>query len=255
MLKKLLRDYRQLLEPISNPDDFLDTYEEFIKNLALFENHALETVGEKSFAHYSLFFTNCQRRYLMLKEQKASRTLIKQNKENTLIQRRWNSEFENNSYNRVKDLSRMVDFSSCKKIVMVGCGAFPATLFWIYDHYPGMKYIGIDLDSDCIALSSSVSKELNLEKIVFEAKDGREYNYRDVDFVYIANQVTPKKDVLSRILETSSKKIQIVVRNPTPLGRLLAECVLKSSPSNFSFVQAGHPSKSFLSQDLLAKIN
>jgi hypothetical protein len=252
MLEKILNDYHKLLEHISDQEDFLKTYETFIQELAIIENHAFEPVNEIIISRYSSFFTSCQRRYLMIKEQNAARSFINSTDiKNGLIKESFNSEFEISSYSRVEDLAQMVDFSSCKKIVMVGCGAFPATLFWIYDHYPGMEYIGIDIDSTSIALASSVSKILNLKKFILKLINGSEYNYSNVDFVYIANQVTPKNEVLRRVMETSNGKIPIVVRNPTPLGKLLAECVLKSSPSNVSFIQAGQASKSFLSQDLL----
>ena len=127
---------------------------------------------------------------------------------------------------------------------MVGCGALPSTLFWLYDHYPSMEYIGIDIESDYIDLASDVVKGLRLKGILLKKADGRELDYSSVDFIYVANQVTPKKDVLEHIANTVAKNTQIIVRNPTRLGKLFAECIRNTLPRKFSIAHSGSDTNS-----------
>jgi hypothetical protein len=38
----------------------------------------------------------------------------------------------------------LLDFRDCKNVVMVmGCGAFPATLLWLSDNFPTLHYVGL----------------------------------------------------------------------------------------------------------------
>jgi hypothetical protein len=139
---------------------------------------------------------------------------------------------------------------------MVGCGALPMTLFWLYDHYPSMDYVGLDIDAGCVELASQVMNNLNVKGIRILNQDGRDFDFSGVDFIFIANQVTPKKAILEQIAGTSDIDAQVIVRNPTRLGKLLAECIRNNIPPGFYIQHEGEESQAFLSLNLfLNRIN
>jgi hypothetical protein len=254
-IERLLVKYQQKLDKV-NSVDFLLMYEEFIRQLSLINEDVFELFFETDYTYYKSTFTNYQQRYLSIKELETSESILKIiNSKCCSIRDLLEFEFGKNSYDRVCDLSAMVDFSCCNQIVMVGCGGFPATLLWLYDHYPEKDYIGIDINKTCTELASQIIDVFGIKGIQIEQENGGEYDYSGVDFVYVANQVMPKVNTLNRVLNTSDKNIQIVVRNPTFRGKLLAECVKGILPDEFSIIQEGVESQSFLSMDLSVRLN
>ena len=138
---------------------------------------------------------------------------------------------------------------------MIGCGALPATLFWVRDHYSSVHCVGLDVDSRCVRLAADIVEHLGLTRLSISDGDGRDLDYGDADFIYVANQVTPKRQVLERIAKTATRMTQVVVRNPMARGVLLAECVRDDLPEGFSAVGAGRESSVFLSEDLLLRLD
>ena len=161
--------------------------------------------------------------------------------------------FGRNAYERVRDLKDMVDFRACHSVVMVGSGAFPATLFWLHDHFPHMQYVGLDIDTRCVAMATLLTKATGMNNIHFEVVNGSYYNFRGADFVYIANQVIPKRAVLEQISRRAGP-LQVVVREPTRKGELLAEAIRHDLPSEFAIETAGTGSQDFLSYDLSLRL-
>jgi hypothetical protein len=152
-------------------------------------------------------------------------------------------------------MSEKIDFTRCRRAVMVGCGALPSTLFWLYDHYSTINYVGLDIDAECVALASKATNALKIKGIQILNRDGREFDFSGVDFIFIANQISPKKAVLERIADTSDRDVQLVVRNPTRLGRLFAECIRDNLPLGFSIQHDGKESRAFLSANLFLNCN
>jgi trans-aconitate methyltransferase len=159
--------------------------------------------------------------------------------------------FARASYQRVKELLVLTDLSACRRLVMVGCGAFPATLLWFSDQLPAIDYIGLDIDPDCVALANRLAQALGRRNLRFETINGSDFDYSGADFVYVANQVTPKRAVLERLLQSATPQLQVVVREPTDLGQLLATAVRSDLPARFVVRASGPVSQAFLSYDLL----
>ncbi len=253
--KTILGDYRIGLATAKD-DEFLALHEEFIRWLANLEESAIKELEQQDYlAQHQEFFTACQRRYLAAKERQEVNSLLEKNKTvNRSIGDRLMSGFGINTYERVQDLCQMVDFSHCQRCVMVGCGALPATLFYLYDRYPKLEYIGIDIDSVAIAKAKETISWLGIEKICLVEADGSKFDYVEAGFVYIANQVSPKDLVLERIAATADPTVQVVMRDPTRRGKLLADCGKNFLPRQFSLVQKGKESQHFLSLDLFLRL-
>jgi trans-aconitate methyltransferase len=136
-------------------------------------------------------------------------------------------------------------------VVMVGCGAFPATLLWLRDHFPSVRYTGLDTNARCVATATKLTEAMGLE-MDFRVIDGSDYNFAGADFVYVANHVTPKKAVLEQVAR-SGNVMRVVVREPTRKGELLAEAVRFDLPEHFVVEREGVESPIFLSYDLLLR--
>jgi len=192
--KTILADYRMRLTT-TKEDEFLALHEEFIRWLANLEESSVEELEQQDYlAKHQEFFTACQRRYLAVKERQEVNSLPGKSKTvNRSVGDRLMSGFGRNTYERVQDLCQMVDFSDCQRCVMVGCGALPATLFYLYDRYPKLEYIGIDIDSVAISTAKETLCLLGIEKICLVEADGSEFDYVEAGLVYIANQVSLKK--------------------------------------------------------------
>ncbi len=253
--KTILGDYRMGLATTKD-DEFLAVHEEFVRWLANLEESSVEELEQQDYlAHHQEFFTGCQRRYLAVKERQEVNSLLEKSKTvNRSVGDRLMSAFGINTYERVEDLCQMVDFSDCQRCVMVGCGALPATLFYLYDRYPKLEYIGIDIDSVALTTAKEAMYLLGMEKICLVEADGSQFDYVDAGFVYIANQVSPKSLVLERIAATADETVQVVMRDPTRRGKLLADCGKDFLPRQFSLVRKGKESQHFLSLDLLLRL-
>jgi hypothetical protein len=253
MNTSVLLDYHQRLSSIdiNNDRNFISIYEEFLRDFSKFNVNAFDRIEESDFLYYAEFFTNCQKRYLSIHERESVKFLLETGKKGICSLRDLLVfPFVKNSYDRVRDLSMKIDFTRCHRAVMVGCGALPTTLFWLHDHYPAIDYIGLDVDAECVALASQAVSALNATGIQILNQDGAEYDFSGVDFIFVANQVTPKKAVLERIAVTSDIDAQVVVRNPINLGNLLAECIQNNLPPRFSVQHQGNVSQAFLSMNL-----
>jgi SAM-dependent methyltransferase len=246
---EFLEHHRTRLSTVSS-ERFATAHESFVQELAGRDSDPTEALDKGQRAAYFAFFSQCQQRYLALKENEANKE-IATNATRCGVDGMSNC-FAREAYNRVGDLEQLVQIRDCQTIVMVGCGAFPATLLWLRDHFPGARFTGIDLDLNCVERAAQLTKAMGIETMEFKVMDGRHYDFEGVDFVYVANQVVPKKAVLQRI-GRSRCVLHVVVREPTRKGELLAEAVRYDLPSDFAIQGQGGGSAAFLSYDLILR--
>jgi hypothetical protein len=248
----LLRAHRDTLASVAD-HDFVSAHDAFLKDLASLDDAALDGLDAEEEARQRTFFSRSQRRYLAILEREANARMRA-----SLGERRGADpaglmdDFGRTSYERVRDLVRLVDLNLCGKIVMVGCGAFPATLFWLRRHYPDADYLGLDVDTDCVDAAEALVRELGLGKVRFRLGDGSRHDFSGADFVYVANHVTPKKAVVAQIVRSNSI-CQIVVREPTRRGALLSETVRWALPPNCIAAGSGGASSRFFSYDMVVE--
>lgn len=244
--------HRNRLSIVSD-ETFVATYESFLHELAAGEG-LLAGLRPDELYTYATFFSQCQRRYLALKEKETYEQMmaVMVNGGVAPAIEKICKGFGRDAYQRVSDLIDLIDPATCNNVVMVGSGAFPATLFWLHDHFPGARYTGLDIDARCIDMANDLKKAMNIKDMEFKVVDGRDYDYDAVDFVYLANQVVPKKAVLEQVSRSVSVA-QVVVREPTRRGALLAEAVRHDLPPEFLVRSQGTDSSVFLSFDLSLK--
>ena len=231
-----LRQYHQE-SPLDLDDDrFVRLHEWLLRELSAIDTIAKLTPGER--AIYRDLCSRCQKRYLVIKEAPAYKSLLAVGRNAGPSIGENLGGFGRTVYDRVRDLKKLVDFSNCKNVVMVGSGAFPATLLWLHDNFPTLHYVGLDIDPGCVKMATELMTALGIDNIHFELVDGRQYDFDGTDFVYVANHVVPKRSVLDQIARSTSVR-QVVVREPTPQGELLSEAVKLDLPSAFIPEAAG----------------
>ena len=231
-----LREYYEQRPLDLNDEKFAEVHEQFLRALP---SITLADYNEIQHTTYRELCFRCHKRYVAIKEAQARENLlaIARNAETPTGEKL--SGFGRMAYDRVRDLRTMVDFRNCKKVAMVGSGAFPSTLLWLRDHFPIIHYIGLDIDPTCVKMATELVEALGFDNVHFKAIDGREYDFGDIDFVYVGNYVVPKRAVLEQIARSPSVR-QVVVREPTPVGgELLAEAVRPDLPPVFVADSAG----------------
>jgi hypothetical protein len=131
--------------------------------------------------------------------------------------------FGRHNYNRVRDMFDVVDFSSRRRFVMVGCGPLPMTLYHVHDRTAVTELIAIDVDLHAVETVNATARNFGLNRVAAHALSGEEFDFAGADVVYVANLVRPKRQVLARIADTAPETAAIVLRDPYSLGRLLTE--------------------------------
>jgi len=244
-----LRQYHRELPLDLDDDSFVRLHEWFLGQLSTIGSLHLD-VAER--ASYGEFCSRCHKRYLTIKEAEANKNLLAV-ASNARAPIGGNlSGRDRNAYDRVRDLRKLVDFRHCENVVMVGSGAFPSALLWLRDNFPKLRYVGLDIDPRCVRMATELFAALGIENVHFDLIDGRQYDFCGIDFVYVANTVVPKRAVLEQIARSTSV-CQVVVREPTPTGELLAEAVRPNLPSLFVADAAGGPGGFSMSYDLLLR--
>jgi hypothetical protein len=140
-----------------------------------------------------------------------------------------NSEYLNNtSDTAAKEISYFVK-KHISKIVMVGCGPTPTSIF-TYAKAIGsddLRIIGIDYSFFSINCAKELLALLGTKyskMIDFVNVDGDQYDsYNDVDLIIVANSVRRKYDVINRIASDCKAGAYIAVRNPINLTKIVFE--------------------------------
>jgi hypothetical protein len=121
------------------------------------------------------------------------------------------------------DLFQAVDFANCKRMVMVGCGASPSTVFQICDKTDVPEIVALDVLPDAIRMVRALSSQLGISRVRAEVGSGQDFDFAGADVIIVANLVSPKAAVLSRIADTAPAAVQIVSRDPYSLATLWTE--------------------------------
>ncbi|RRI03050.1 hypothetical protein EH240_10760 [Mesorhizobium tamadayense] len=127
------------------------------------------------------------------------------------------------AYKRLDEVFEHADFGRCRRAVMVGCGGRPFTMFRIHDQTNVTEIIGLDVVPDAVKTANTLAAKLGYSRMHAELCNGRDYDYRDAQVVYVASMVSPKAAVVSRIADTAPRDVQVVLWEPYSLGRLWAE--------------------------------
>ena len=161
--------------------------------------------------------------------------------------------FGKRTYDRVRDMFDHVDFSACRRFVLVGCGALPATMFHVHDMTDVPEILGLDTRAQAIEALKRITRKFGLTRIRPVLGSGEEFDFQGSGVVYVANMVSPKKRVLERIVATAPENVQIVLRDPYSLGRLLTERGTERLDPRLEVVCEGKPEPAYLSRNVFLR--
>ena len=226
-----LRQYRDERPTELDDDRFVTLHAWFLRQLSTIDTLA-DCLNPSEHTSYRGLCSRCHKRYLAIVEREANKKLLAIGRKGARSTGENLTGRDRRAYDRVRDLKTLVDFRNCKDVAMVGSGAFPSALLWLRDNFPLLRYVGLDIDPDCVKMATELVSALGIDNIRFEPIDGREYDFGGFDFAYVANHVVPKRAVLAQIARSTSVR-QVVVREPTPVGALLAETVRDDLPTVF----------------------
>jgi hypothetical protein len=156
------------------------------------------------------------------------------------------------AYDRVNDMFQNIDFNNCSRLVMVGCGPSPVSIFQIYDRTEIPDIIALDVVPDAIERVRSLIEHFGLSRMRAEVCDGTDFDYGSAGIVVVANMVSPKAGVVSRIADTAPRAVQIAVRDPYGLGLLWADSAERALDPRLEVIGRGHPGLP-LSRDVYIK--
>jgi len=244
-----LQQHRERLSTVSGAQ-FLSNHENFVRELALRQDDPTDGLDSVERDRFATFFSQCQRRYLAIMEKQASKDAIAVAMGPAVSAGQNLDGFGREAYERVSGLIGMLPAYS--RMVMVGCGAFPATLLWLRDQFSKSFHLGLDLDAQCVETARKLAEIMGFNDMSFKVMDGKDYDYDGVEFVYVANQVISKKSVLNQVSRSGSVA-RVVVREPTRKGELLSQAIRHDLPAEFMIEDEGVESPTFLSYDLLLR--
>lgn len=154
-------------------------------------------------------------------------------------------------YDRLAGVAEHVARPGMQRIVMVGCGWRPVTMFHLHDTTDAREIVGLDVVPDAVETAAALARKLGYDRIRTELRDGTGFDYAGADIVYVASMVSPKPDVIARILDTAPEDVRIVLWEPVALGRLWVEGSMPERNPRLEITGRGPVMR--LSQDVFAR--
>jgi hypothetical protein len=161
--------------------------------------------------------------------------------------------FGRHNYERVRDMFDAVDFKSCRRFVLVGCGPLPMTLYHVHDRTEVVELIAIDIEDEAVGIVNETARRFGLNRISAAVASGEQYDYSQADIIYVANLVRPKRNVLERIADMAPAGAMVVLREPYSLGRLLTERGVDHLDPRLEIVKVSPPELSHFSRHVFLR--
>ena len=115
-------------------------------------------------------------------------------------------------YKTLLDKNKTGMFKACKKLVLIGSGIYPYSMFDIHKKYKHIQQIGIEIDTNRAAIGRDlVVKSPARNQIEIITCDGYDYDYSDLgedDLVFVSCDVDNKK-IMNRVIQTCKAHIFI----------------------------------------------
>ena len=161
--------------------------------------------------------------------------------------------FGKDAYERVNDMFNHVNFDSCRRFVLVGCGSLPATIFNVHKRTKVKEIVGVDNRGEAIDTFQKIIDKFEFKNMQAVCCSGQSFDYQGTDIVYIANLVSPKHEVIDQVLETASPDIQVIVREPYSVGRLWTESLTSNLDERLEVVALGEFVPAYYSRDIIVQ--
>jgi len=138
-------------------------------------------------------------------------------------------------YKTLLDKRKTGMFKVCNKLILIGSGIYPYSMFDIHKKYKHIQQIGIEINNNRAAIGRDlVNKSPARDHIKIITCDGCNYNYEDLDeddLVFVSCDVDNKK-IMNRVIETSKAHIFICAPYEKTWLRALVQNVKVSKSSS-----------------------
>ena len=124
------------------------------------------------------------------------------------------TEAESNAWiiRTLRDKKQLYKLDSCSKIILVGSGMYPYSMFDIHKRNPNVKQIGIEIDEKRAKISRKlIAASPAKDAIEIYAMDALDFDYSSMetdDLIFISVDVDHKA-IIAKILETSKAHVFI----------------------------------------------
>jgi SAM-dependent methyltransferase len=98
---------------------------------------------------------------------------------------------------------KLVDFSTCRRFLVMGCGRVPATLFHLHDRTDIECLVGIDRDPQSLALARQLGDRFGLRRIRIVEADAGNMNYAGFDIICWAPFALLRRKIMARVAATA----------------------------------------------------
>jgi predicted O-methyltransferase YrrM len=105
------------------------------------------------------------------------------------------------------------DLNKCKKILHIGCGAYPVTAL-ILSQLDNVKIVTIDKSHRSIEMAKEIIKKKDLENKIFaEQADGAIYPIDGFDTIIVSGCSTPKIPIYRNVIKNAKPYCKIIIRD------------------------------------------
>lgn len=126
-------------------------------------------------------------------------------------------------FSRLEALTAHVTKPGMRRIVMVGCGWRPVTMFYLHEATDAQEIIGLDVVPDAVDTAAAIGRKLGYDRMHTVLCNGANFDYAGADLVYVASMVSGKREVIARVLETAPEDVRLALWEPVSLGHLWLE--------------------------------
>jgi len=160
--------------------------------------------------------------------------------------------------NIVKNEIRLANIRSHDKVLCIGGGSIPSTAIEISRQTHAHVYV-LDMDKKAIECAKEVIARLGLhDKITVINGKGQDIDIELYDVIHIAQQVSPKDEVLRSIWDKAKEGHRIIVRMPRkalkPFYSNITDDFIKNNAKDINTYSIGSRAKSMEEILLMEKV-
>lgn len=124
----------------------------------------------------------------------------------------------------IQEIERF-EISKSKKILHVGCGSYPITLFTLSNMNSG-EIVGIDKSNNAIKRATRFISDKNLDECIsIKYGDGSNFPLEGFDTIIVSSCSIPKYRILEHLFDNAPSNCKIIVREQPGLGNLVSEYI------------------------------
>lgn len=242
------------IDYIHDKKEFFDIMKEFRKYIALIEDEKLCDMfyHSKYYYSYKAFFREKNYFYMRAVECVEAFSIMTKwihwkNSFIDLIDREYIKARYEQKINEMKSL----DFSKAKTMLFVWCWPMPETMLFAYENTGIENIIWIDNSNEAVYIAWEMVRSLWLRNISLIHVDWRDYDYKNVDIVYIPWFAFPKNQILDRIVETWKQDVQILVNSSLYMQRMLFDYIWKNHNQRLKIIDKNNHTSSYYRGDII----